>query len=1145
MPGEKIIIGSLRGVPIGQGGFATVYRVIDSDRKVFALKLVDPFADEAIRESLYHEFSVQSELIHPQVAHAHAFGVYDGRPYIVLDWIDGAELFEYFRTPTADDFVAILRQIASALLFVHHRGWVHGDLKPENFRWRMFRDVQSTQTDPQLCLLDFGLARPAGDANRPRGAGTIGYCAPEFLNSLPADGRADWYAVGVILYEWIFGMRPYAADEPAIEITGHLEGVPDFDSVRQRPAPSWADEVIRRLLAKTADERADDEIALLNWLAEYDSGLEHSTLLNEQLGWHARSESVRLRPHEIELLKALRDELASGHSAIWSITSHGIPSGAWMSRAAGLCSLMGYEVDVDRRGDGSVVLDDHSLAVESDARVRIMLSPNMTSDEPPQPLRRLSLLQWDRDVIQSFLKGVVGDEGIAAAWTDTIHKATCGLPAAVSKLIEHQIESGNLSVDADGWGLDEQALKSWRGGHMPGLIADVFGELSQSERRLLEWLAIGEGVGALAILQGLWNNADDELEFIISALENRGLIVRSHPVQGNSFDLRLRLIGHDSILRDAMSPLDVSERSRVLAGSVAANATNPESTRAWILGHAFARAAVWDKSAEECLRTASFAIASDDRERAMRYIVKAQESARQIEDTGLRNHWVGHARMVEGDLQKATGQLDVARRIYRELLALCRTSGDQRLLAETLHDLANLYYVTRRYDKGIRSERRALRIWESLGDRGQISRSLNSLGNLHWIASDLLRAREFYHRALGIQRALGFDSLAAINLNNLGLIYWKEHDFSEAKSHFQQAVSIQYRLGVPVEVARGLNNLGAISFEQGLLGESSDYFARAASLNAEAGAQSEELFNRWNLVEVALESGDLRTAVTLGQQVLHACSEIGEHATAAEVSALLADAYYRAGDDRRARSFYEDCRRASATLKNDDLKMHLDLHQAASHNRFRNFAAAMAILESVSSPGHPPTNRYRYLDSLILRAQVAVALGDAGALLEAWRLGSVEADAIAAPQKKAQLAVVCVTGDIEQDLRDQLSRGVLTFLTERRRWHWAAAFYAWQARVLMDASKLDDALELITGSVDQLRRDGCWEQLWRSLVLQAEICHTQADYEPALRGLDEAARMLKVVSSTVDDESERSRYLDCDDARTLERIKERITQLVA
>jgi serine/threonine protein kinase len=322
MRGDEITIGSFRGSPIGQGGFATVYRVADSEGNAFALKLVDANAEDAIRESLYLEYSVQSELVHPQIAHAHAFGLHDGRPYIVLDWVDGTELFDHYLAPAASDFVTVLRQFTDVLFFIHHRGWVHGDLKPENFRWRLARAGEPLGADSSLCLLDFGLARPIGDADRPRGAGTVGYCAPEFLRNRPADGRADWYSIGIILYEWIFGTRPYASDEPAQEIGGHLEGVPDFDRPRLRPAPAWADEVIKRLLLKTAEERADDEFALLSWMAEFDSKLDPTKLLNQQLCWHARSESLRLRDHESACLQLLQDEILAGRSvpgliALW------------------------------------------------------------------------------------------------------------------------------------------------------------------------------------------------------------------------------------------------------------------------------------------------------------------------------------------------------------------------------------------------------------------------------------------------------------------------------------------------------------------------------------------------------------------------------------------------------------------------------------------------------------------------------------------------------------------------------------------------------------------------------------------------------------------------------------------------------------
>ena len=106
----------------------------------------------------------------------------------------------------------------------------------------------------------------------------MGYTAPEFLRRHPADGRADWYAAGVILYEWIYGQRPFASDEPAVEVAGHLEHAPDFERIMVRPAPDWMREVIGRLLAKEPDERGTNIIELLTWMSQFDASLHPDTI---------------------------------------------------------------------------------------------------------------------------------------------------------------------------------------------------------------------------------------------------------------------------------------------------------------------------------------------------------------------------------------------------------------------------------------------------------------------------------------------------------------------------------------------------------------------------------------------------------------------------------------------------------------------------------------------------------------------------------------------------------------------------------------------------------------------------------------------------------------------------------------------------
>lgn len=1143
---KTITVGPYTGILAGKGGFATVYRVTGPEQRPYALKIANEDADDATKDSLYHEFTIQSELTFPQVIHAYEFGLHEGRPYIVLDWIEGAAFFERVNDPDEEDFLSLLEGMSRALLYVHHRGWVHGDLKPDNFIWRTHGPGNARASAAELCLLDFGLARPVGDANRPRGAGTVGYCAPEFLQNLPADGRADWYAAGVILYEWIFGVRPYADDEPAAEIAGHLEGTPNFGAPKVRRAPEWAVTVIERLLAKTADERGEDEHALLSWLAQFDARFEPTHILNQQLAWHARSESLRLRESDNNLLRQLASDLNAGWPANWTIHSHGLTSDALIRRICGLCASLEYLATIDSRPDSSYTIYDGASVHKTDTRIQITIRQDIGLPPERQPSllqRSLTMLPWDRLEVHTYLHGIVGDEDVAEAWTSMILDATCGLPRAVEELLNHLLASSALSVDADGWGIDEEAIASWCKSNTIRHVEMVFGALSEAERALCEWLALGEGRGATGILRSIWQGDSGSFDAVRGQLVDRGLVVCEPDSGDRSFDLRLRLPGHDAHLRAEMAPEAIGQRSRTLAATLESLPAGPESICAEILTHAFNRAADWEKSATHGLRAATMAIKADDRERAMQFIEMAKESASRIENLAARSHIIGQARMVEGDLQKAVGKLDAARQTYRELLVIARANGDQRLLAETLHDLADLYYVTRRYYKGIRAERRALTIWERLNDRSQISRSLNSLGNLHRLVADFQRAREFFQQALDIQLELGLDQFAAINLNNIGLIHWNEYNFAEAESYFRQALAIQEKLNVPVEIARVLNNLGALKFVQGLPEESGLFFERAATLNAEAGAQSEELWNRRNLVEVALEQGDFRTAVTLGLRVYQACRELGDVSTQAEVGALIADAYLHAGDFRSARRMHTETTEISTSLKNDELRAYLAILHAAYLHSFKVDSEALAVLDSLDSGEGRVQSRYQNMDVLILRMKIAVRAHDSHSMTRLLSEGISEAEALCAPHKAAQLVVARAEAD--DDFCGEIQDVVDRLLASLPRWHWASAWKCWQARQLLTLGEFEQARRITDAVVTQLRHDCCWERLWRVLVLQGRVYHALADYEPAMRALDEAQQLLKVVLSTVDTDSERVAYLDCEDVRVLNRIRGRIAASLA
>ena len=262
--GPYEIIGTL-----GAGGMGEVYRARDLrlERHV-AIKLLTS-ADHDASARLLREARNASALNHPNVCTLHEIGEADGRPFLVLELVEGEPLDRRIAAsgglpaPTAR---RLATQIAEALAHAHARGVVHRDLKSAN--------VVLTP-DGRAKVLDFGIARriPSGDlAQATRSvatltadneiAGTLPYMAPEVLAGQPADARADLWALGVMLVEMTSGTRPFEGPTALALTTAILRDAPRIPD----DMPARLAAVARRLLAKEPAERygsAEDVAAAL------------------------------------------------------------------------------------------------------------------------------------------------------------------------------------------------------------------------------------------------------------------------------------------------------------------------------------------------------------------------------------------------------------------------------------------------------------------------------------------------------------------------------------------------------------------------------------------------------------------------------------------------------------------------------------------------------------------------------------------------------------------------------------------------------------------------------------------------------------------------------------------------------------------
>jgi Tol biopolymer transport system component/predicted Ser/Thr protein kinase len=201
---------------LGAGGMGVVYRAHDTklNRPVAVKFLFDDLADPTARRRFQREAQMASSLNHPHILTVYDAGEFEGRQYLVTEFVDGGTLKEWARAEkrTWREVVALLIGIADGLAAAHAAGILHRDIKPDNIL---------VGKNGYAKLSDFGLAKleersSQDDVTRSQGTrpgfilGTIAYMSPEQASGRPTDARSDIFSFGILLYELLAGQRPFA-----------------------------------------------------------------------------------------------------------------------------------------------------------------------------------------------------------------------------------------------------------------------------------------------------------------------------------------------------------------------------------------------------------------------------------------------------------------------------------------------------------------------------------------------------------------------------------------------------------------------------------------------------------------------------------------------------------------------------------------------------------------------------------------------------------------------------------------------------------------------------------------------------------------------------------------------------------------------
>ncbi|HSD89251.1 MAG TPA: protein kinase [Kofleriaceae bacterium] len=292
---------------VGAGGMGVVYRADDArlGRKV-AIKIL-PHADSEHLKRFEREARMIGGLNHPNLLTLYDIGEHDGTPFLVTELLEGESLSERLARGRLRirEAIQIGAEVARGLAAAHDAGVVHRDIKPANI---------FLTTDGRTKILDFGIAKlqrttdvdqkperdvalaPTATTDTGMMIGTPGYMAPEQLEGDEVDGRTDIFALGVVLYEMISGVRAFASESAIEESYAILKNTPD--------PPAGATKAIARVVLRCLEKRPE---------ARFQSATDLAFALDEL---DASTDPVaRISASELETAPKSRPDLAGRRAA--------------------------------------------------------------------------------------------------------------------------------------------------------------------------------------------------------------------------------------------------------------------------------------------------------------------------------------------------------------------------------------------------------------------------------------------------------------------------------------------------------------------------------------------------------------------------------------------------------------------------------------------------------------------------------------------------------------------------------------------------------------------------------------------------------------------------------------------------------------
>ena len=271
--------------PIGSGAICQTYKAIGPNGKFVTMKFpsVAMVGDASTYERFLRESKIGKQLVHRAIPRTIAIFENYEAPCLVLEYIEGKTLRSILadHAPfTLEGASWTIRQLASALTYLHNHGVYHRDLKPEN----VLLDATG-----RVHIIDFGIALLEGARrvtwrNLSDVLGTPDYISPEQIQGKRGDARSDLYALGIMFYEMLVGAVPFNGDNPTAIMNQHLTDAPGLPSKLNPAIPPNIEAIIMKSIRKNPKERYQSAESFLDDLKNYkELDISHFPTKNEKV----------------------------------------------------------------------------------------------------------------------------------------------------------------------------------------------------------------------------------------------------------------------------------------------------------------------------------------------------------------------------------------------------------------------------------------------------------------------------------------------------------------------------------------------------------------------------------------------------------------------------------------------------------------------------------------------------------------------------------------------------------------------------------------------------------------------------------------------------------------------------------------------